>query len=110
MAEAKKKEKKGQYKGGPARKSYLQNMAKQGGGTYSKFGDYDPSEVHTGDINYTSRGQNLTVSESLTTPDIFANELVNRAGKLGGAPFRHKGTLYKIVPSGRSYASEEIKV
>jgi len=98
------------YKGGPARKSYLQNMAKQGGGTYSKFGDYDPRDVHDSTIDYTHRGRQYSLEQSATDKDIWAQNLVTRLGKSPGDAFRHRGTLYTIGEQGGMYYSQKVKV
>jgi hypothetical protein len=100
------------YKGGPARKSYLQNMAKQGGrsGEYSKFGDYDPKDVHDSTIDYTHRGRQYSLEQSATDKDIWARNLVTRLGKSVGDAFRHNGTLYTIGEQGGMYHSREVKV
>jgi len=101
MAETKKK-----YKGGPARKSYLQNMAGQGQrsiGTYSKYGDIDPSIVHEGDATY--RGVTLTDHPST----VRSRYSVNVKRGHGKTVFRLQGKLYQITNFSGS-TSEEIQI
>ena len=100
------------YKGGPARKSYLQNMAKQGGGTYSKFGDYDPKDVHDKDITYSHRGEDRTVTRGSKSVSQWVSELVSREGKGIGDAFRHGGSLYKIAAGHRpgTYVADRVSV
>ena len=93
------------YKGGPARKSYLQNMAKQGGrsGDYSKYGDIDPKDVHTGTATY--RGSDATDDPSTSRMQYSV------AVKRGHSKdyFRFQGKLYKITHAGGN-TNEEVKV
>jgi len=93
------------YKGGPARKSYLQNMAKQGGrsGDYSRYGDIDPGKVHEGTATY--RGSDATDNPSTSRTQYSV------AVKRGHSKdyFRFQGKLYKITHSGGN-TNEEVKV
>ena len=93
------------YKGGPARKSYLQNMAKQGGrsGDYSKYGDYNPENVHD-ETSVDYRG--IPISNSPTGNINNYSKGVAFAGK---SVFRFNNKLYRHLDAyGTSY--EEVKV
>jgi len=93
------------YKGGPARKSYLQNMAKQGqrSGRYSKYGDINPKDVHEGDATLM---RNTFADDASTSRSSYG-----RAVKRGHEKtyFRFQGKLYKTTNSSGT-TSEEVKV
>ena len=91
------------YKGGPSRKSYLKNMATQGGGTYSKFGDYDPRDVHDEkSVDY--RGGTIPNS-----PTGNIGNYSRGVAATGKSVFAFNNKLYKHTnPWGITY--EEVKV
>ena len=94
------------YKGGPARKSYLQSMAGQGSrpmGEYTKYADYNQSDVHEGDATY--RGATRTDSPGTVRGDYSVN--VKRGH--GKTAFIFQKKLYQITNISGS-TSEEVKV
>ena len=107
MAETETKKK---YKGGPSRKSYLQNMAGANKAQYLKYADYSKKAVHDSDITYQHRGRNTTITRDSKSPAQWVSELVNREGKVIGDAFRHQGSLYKIKagPVRGTYGAEKV--
>ena len=122
MAKKKKEDKK--YKGPSTKKSgmkasrrgRLRNLAGRGG-SYSKFGDYDPKDVvDMNPLKYTHRGRNYEFDQYETTLNSYAGKIrYNYNDGLGlGQPFRYRGKLFKTIanpgggPGGTT--GEEIKV
>ena len=122
MAKKKKEDKK--YKGTSSKKrgmkasrrGRLRNLVSRGG-SYSKYGDYDPKDVIDVDpLKYTSRGRNYSYSQAATPLASYAGKIrYNYNGGMGlDQPFRFRGKLYKTIanpgggPGGTT--GEEIKV
>ena len=104
------------YKGGPDRKSYMKSIAQTGSrpmGQYTKYKDYDPSDVYDSTIDYSHRGREVNLTQEGTDKDVWATELVHRLGKSVNAPFMHRGTLYTIQAAsggGGGYMALQVKV
>ena len=95
------------YKAGQSGKqTYLNSIAQAGSrpmGQYTKYGDYNPSEVHEGSARY---GRNTYTDSSSTVKSQYSVAVRRGEGK---GVFRFQGKLYRITNS-KGTAYEEVQV
>jgi len=103
------------------KKDRLKGIAKQrfqssveGGGermgysnTYSKYGDYNPSDIHEGTATY--RGSTLPDS-SITNRNMFARYVRRGGGGSNRKGFILDGKLYKFTGSASSDAHSSVEI
>jgi hypothetical protein len=92
------------YKGGQSGKqSYLSSIAQAGSrpmGEYTKYGDYNPKDVHEGDATYRGRTQSDAPS---TVRSAFSQNVKRGHGK---TVFRFQEKLYQITNFSGSISKE----